>query len=133
MDHPIVTDLRMAREKGWERLRLLVGQLAYWRRNPRLPAEEAARLRPMAEIQEEIFELMKLLVPGQPLEFVAYGEDSVLPNAMYIKILPHGIETVQDKPWIGAQIVPPIAQPIAQPGAADDLDDPLDQLLNLGD
>lgn len=133
MDHPIVTDLRMAREKGWERLRLLVGQWAYWRRNPRPPAEEADRLRPANEIQAEILELMKLLVPGQELEFVAYGEDSILPNAMYIKFSPHGLGAVQDKPWIGTPIVPPIAQPIEQPGAADDLDDPLDQLLNLGD
>jgi len=64
MDHPIVTDLRMAREKGWERLRLLVGQWAYWYRNPRPSAEDAARFRPDSEIRDEIRELMKLLVPA---------------------------------------------------------------------
>ena len=133
MDHPIVTDLRMARERGWERLRLLVGQWAYWRRNLRPPAEDAARFRPDSEIRDEIRELMKLLVPGQELEFVAYNEDSILPNGLHIKVNPGGIGAVQDKPWIGAPIVPPIAQPIEQPGAADGRDDPLDQLLNLGD
>lgn len=133
MDHPIVTDLRMARDKGWARLRMLVGQWAYWRRNPRLSAEETARLRPQAEIQEEILELMKLLVPGQELEFVAYGEDSVLPNAMYIKFLPHGVGTVRDEKWIGAPIELPIAPPIEPPAEPDDLDDPLDKLLSMGD
>ena len=129
MDHPIVADLKMVRAKGWERLRMLVGQWVYWHQNPSPSEDDIGRFRPMEEILTEILELMDLLVPKQELEFVIYTMDSVLPNAVYIKLAPHGVRSIEVKPWIGAPMMQPIDPSIAPPGPDRPSDDVAADLL----
>lgn len=129
MDHPIVANLKMARQEGWERLRMLAGQWVYWHQNPNPSEEDKDRFRPKVEIQAEMLELMNLLVPKQELEFVVYTVDSVLPNAVYLKIMPHGVGAIEVKPWIGAPMLQPIDPSIAPPGADRTTDDVAADLL----
>jgi len=129
MDHPIVSDLKMVRAKGWERLRMLVGQWVYWRETHNIPDEVRERYRSQHEIQQEMFELLNLLTPEKDLEVVAHSFDGLKHRAFLVKLQPNGMVSCESKPWVGTSVIEPIDPSIAPPGADRTTDDVAADLL----
>lgn len=132
MDHPIMADLKAARAKGWERLRLLIGQRAYLTKHPEvltgLLQERVARRQ---VIEDEIKELIGLLAPGSSLEFASYEPGDESGGLRYTAASENGFNDGEYK-WIACVMTNPIEPPIAEPAAdRPDDSDPTDLLKAL--
>ena len=132
MDHPIVADLKAARDRGWERLRLLVGQRAYLMKHPEvLTGQLQERVEQRQGIEAEIKELISLLAPGKGIEFAAYEPGDESDGLRFVAATETNFTDSKYK-WIACIMTNPIEPPIAEPEAdRPDDDDPTNLLRAL--
>ena len=132
MDHPIMADLKAARAKGWERLRVLVGQRAYLMKHPEvLTGQLQERVEQRQGIEAEIKELISLLAPGKAIEFAAYEPGDESDGLRFVAATENGFKDGEYK-WIACIMTSPIEPPIAEPEAdRPDDDDPANLLRAL--
>jgi hypothetical protein len=109
MDHPIMADLKAARAKAWERLRLLVGQLAYYWQLAQRGGANRDRAYQVQELEKEAFALLALLEPNSEIEFGAYMPGEEFAGVVYIKMGMGRIEFGRES-WVAAPMSSPFAQ-----------------------
>ncbi|OCQ94860.1 hypothetical protein AMR42_12535 [Limnothrix sp. PR1529] len=125
MDHPIMADLKAARAKAWERLRLLVGQLAYYWQLAQNGGSNRDRDNQIKAVEKEAFELLALLEPNSEVEFGAYMPGEEFAGVVYVRMGMGRIEFGRES-WVAAPMSSPFAQSI------DDFE-PDELLINGGD